>query len=290
MKILLPFQLEALARTALLEDLGQGDVTADFLESMACFSKSPGVYRVCPRQRCVVSGLEMVHVILGLLSHPKSPELEFHPKVQSGDWVEAMGTLGEITGPHHLVLKAERTVLNFLQHLCGVATETAGFVQAIDGTGAFVTDTRKTTPGLRLLEKRAVVDGGGRPHRYNLSSAVMLKDNHLQGLKEQGLSLSQVIETLRREISHTTKIEVEVESLAGVEEALSAQVDIIMLDNMSVEEVRQAVEMIQLQAIIEVSGGISLDTIRGYAEAGAQYISTSKTTLGASPIDIGLDV
>ncbi|MBY0405393.1 MAG: carboxylating nicotinate-nucleotide diphosphorylase [Cyanobacteria bacterium] len=286
MKILLPFQLEDLARTALLEDLGQGDVTADFLESMGCFSKSPGLYRICPRKPCVVSGLEMVHVILGVLS----PELQFHPKVQSGDWVESMGTLGEITGPHHLVLKAERTVLNFLQHLCGVATETAAFVQAIDGTGAFVTDTRKTTPGLRLLEKRAVVDGGGRPHRDNLSSAVMLKDNHLQELKQQGLSLSQVIETLRREISHTTKIEVEVESLAGVEEALLAQVDIIMLDNMSVEAVRQAVELIQLQAIIEVSGGISLDTIRGYAEAGAQYISTSKITLGASPIDIGLDV
>jgi nicotinate-nucleotide pyrophosphorylase (carboxylating) len=183
------------------------------------------------------------------------------------------------------LLKAERTALNFLQHLCGIATCTRQFVQKIDGTPARMTDTRKTTPGLRILEKQAVRDGGGFPHRFNLGTAAMLKDNHIIAAG----GIGPAVRLLKQHVSHTVKVEVEIDHLHQLAEALEAGADIILLDNMTPDQVTTAVNQIAGKAITEASGGICLETVRSYALTGVQYLSTSQLTVGAKAIDIGLD-
>jgi nicotinate-nucleotide pyrophosphorylase (carboxylating) len=279
---LLPLHLEPLARQALLEDLGQGDMTTDALPQLA---QRIGRFEVRPRQACVVAGLEMAQQVLTLVD----PAIRFTPQAHCGDRLEPGAVMAVIEGPVAAILKAERTTLNFLQHLSGIATETRRFADCLTGTPARVTDTRKTTPGLRLLEKKAVVDGGGSPHRFNLGSAVMLKDNHLQALGLDPAQRAEWIRAMRQRIPHPARIEVEVDRLADVPAALEAGADILLLDNFTPEEVRQAVALIGNRALIEASGGITLETARAYAEAGAQFLSTSRITLGATPIDIGLD-
>lgn len=276
-----PLQLEPMARQALLEDLGQGDMTTDAM----ALDDVLGIFEIRTRQDCVASGLEIAEQVFKTVDST----IQFKAAVEPGTCLAKGGLIGTVEGPVTAILKAERTALNFLQHLSGIATETGRFTQLLKGTGCKVTDTRKTTPGLRLLEKKAVVDGGGHPHRFNLGSAVMLKDNHLQTVRAGNTSLDDLVRQMRERISHTATIEVEVETLAEVESALQAGADILLLDNMSPEMVREAVTLIQERAVIEASGGISLDTARAYAEAGAQYLSTSKITLGAPAVDIGLD-
>ncbi len=285
-----PLDAESLAiqdivRTALLEDLAQGDITTDSLPKLARLQKQ-ALFRV--RQDCVVSGL----TVAGLVCQMVDPALVFTPMLQDGDVAQAGKVIAQVQGAMASILKAERTALNFLQHLSGVATETRRYVEAVSGTDTRITHTRKTTPGLRLLEQQAVLHGGGVPHRFNLGSCVMLKDNHLQVLGD--INPNQVIavavKTLRAKISHTTKIEVEADTLAQVQQAVEAGADIILLDNMSPDTIREALSLIQNRAIAEASGGISLDTIRAYAETGVEVISTSKITLGVPSIDVGLDL
>jgi nicotinate-nucleotide pyrophosphorylase (carboxylating) len=276
--------VRAIVEMALLEDLAQGDVTTDNLPVLAEIEKTASI-RV--RQTCVVSGISVAALVFQLVD----PTLCFEPLAQDGQPVEAGQMIGTITGPMASILKAERTALNFLQHLCGIATVTRDYVQALEGTSTRITHTRKTTPGLRILEQQAVLHGGGTPHRFNLGSCVMLKDNHLQALATREANpIAEAISLLRGKLSHTTKIEVEADRLEQVQQAAEAGADIILLDNMSPEQIRQALTIINGRAISEASGGISLDTIRTYAETGVDYISTSKITLGVPAIDIGLDL
>lgn len=279
-----PLPVKTLIEQALLEDLAQGDVTTDNIPELSTIQCKALIRN---RERCVVSGLALAAEIVQAMDS----SLTFEARVQEGDAVAAGTELASIEGSMASILKAERTVLNFLQHLCGVATTTRQYVEALNGTSAKLAHTRKTTPGLRFLEQQAVLHGGGSAHRFNLGSAVMLKDNHLQALgKNHPEPIAEAVQRLRLRIAHTTKIEVEVESLEQARQAVEAGVDIILLDNMSPDQVREAVALIHHRALVEVSGGITLETIRAYAEAGADIISTSKITLGVPAIDIGLDL
>ena len=277
---MLGFNWQSIVTRALEEDLGLGDATVD---ALPCLDKSTQAV-INARVACVVSGLNIAQEVF----HQVDPAIKINYLVSDGEKVQADSNLATIQGSAASLLKAERVALNFLQHLSGIATTTRTFVNAIESTGCYVTDTRKTTPGLRPFEKTAVIHGGGKPHRYNLGTAVMLKDNHLS----QFHSIDEAIHSVRQHISHTTKIEVEVESFTQCQSAITAGADIVMLDNMTPEQVQECVDWIQSQkakCITEASGGIHLNTIRAYAETGVNYISTSAITLGAPAVDIGLD-
>ncbi len=272
--------MEEIIKAALREDLAQGDVTTDNIKALAC-QTSQVVIRT--RQDCVVSGIETAQQVFALIDKT----LCFCPVVSEGQMVPAGTTLVELSGQTAALLKGERTALNFLQHLSGIATETQRYVAAVAGTGCRIAHTRKTTPGLRLLEQQAVIHGGGVPHRFHLGSAVMLKDNHLEALGDT--TLAEAIRQIRQQIPHTMTIEVEADTLEKAYEAAEAGADIILLDNMPPSQIREAVERIGKAVTLEASGGIALETIRAYAETGVQVISTSKITLGAPAVDIGLD-
>jgi nicotinate-nucleotide pyrophosphorylase (carboxylating) len=265
--------IKNLVENAILEDLAQGDITTDNLPKLTEIACT-GLFRV--RQACVVSGLQVAAQVCKTID----PALQFQAAIQDGDRASAGQVIATVTGSMASILKAERTALNFLQHLCGIATETRRYADALAGTKTKITHTRKTTPGLRLLE-----------HRFNLGSCVMLKDNHLQALCRHGaMSLADAIQQLRARLSHTAKIEVEADTLEQVQQAADAGADIILLDNMTPEQIREALRIINGRAITEASGGITLETIRAYAETGVDCISTSKITLGVPAVDIGLDL
>lgn len=273
--------IRQIVQVALLEDLAQGDLTTDHLASL---QNHPVGAVIRTRKACVVSGLSVAREVFRQVD----PAIVFETALNDGDTVGAVSVLASVRGSAASLLKAERTALNFLQHLCGIATETRRFADKLHGTRTVISHTRKTTPGLRLLERQAVTHGGGKPHRYNLGSAVMLKDNHLLAYPSSQ-PIFDAVRELRQKVSHTVKIEVEADALAQVQEALSAGADIILLDNMTPEQVQEAVTLIDGRAITEASGNISLETVRLYAEAGVDVVSTSKITLGAPAVDIGLD-
>jgi nicotinate-nucleotide pyrophosphorylase (carboxylating) len=242
--------------------------------------------------------VEIANTLIYLMNeHSEESQLELHWYVDNGEAFEKGKILAKLHGPVSSVLKVERTLLNFLQHLSGIATQTRKFADALLGTGVKISDTRKTTPGLRILEKKAVMDGGGSPHRFNLGSAAMLKDNHIaiiqQYLSSQTpsgvLDTGKAILDLRQRLPHTARLEVEVDRLDQIPAALEGKADIIMLDNFNPQAIAEAVEMIGQKALIEVSGGITLDNIKEYAQSGVYCISTSQITLGAPPLDLGLD-
>jgi len=209
--------------------------------------------------------------------------------VGDGDAVAPGQELGVVSGPARSVLRGERVALNFLQRLSGIATLTSRYVEAVRGTRARIVDTRKTTPGLRSLEKYAVRAGGGFNHRRDLSDAMMIKDNHLAVIRALGLSLTEAIKQARESLPHTLKIEIEVDRLDQIPEALAAGADIILLDNMSTEDLRRAVAMIDGRAMTEASGGVNLGTISEIAATGVDVISVGALTHSAPALDIGLD-
>lgn len=283
MMALIPLQLESLVTQALLEDLAQGDPTSEALVLLMPNPETVVTLAVRSRQLCVVSGLEVAEA----LCQKVDSALVFTPHVQNGTVVDAKQTVATISGTLPSILRVERTLLNFLQHLCGIATTTWGFVQRVEHTGCRITHTRKTTPLLRLVEQQAVLDGGGHVHRYNLGAAAMLKDNILQA---SGCSMAELAKAVRRRLPHTAKLEIEADTVDQVSEAIEAGADVILLDNMTIDEIQQAIALIAGRAIVEVSGGITLANVRAYAQLGVDVISTSQITLGATPIDIGLDV
>ncbi|MEM0951990.1 MAG: carboxylating nicotinate-nucleotide diphosphorylase [Cyanobacteria bacterium P01_H01_bin.74] len=277
---------EQILQTALFEDLAYGDITTDNLPQLY---NAKSQASIITRQAGVVSGLSIATRLTAMVDR----DLVFKPACCDGQFVQAGSVLATLSGSIVSVLKLERTLLNFLQHLSGIATRTREFVDLVKHTKAKIAHTRKTTPGLRILEQRAVIDGGGVAHRFNLASAVMVKDNHLQALAEQNQTQSPIllaVKTLRSRITHTTKIEVEVEYLSQVEQALQAGCDIILLDNMSPEQVTEAVQLIDGKAITEASGCIDLQTVAQYAETGVDILSTSKITFAVASLDIGLDI
>lgn len=277
-----PGELLTLARTALKEDLGRGDVTS----RITVLEETRARARFVAREELVVSGLEAARAVFFEVG---GEEMMFETLAREGDRVPAGSVLAEVEGRARAILAAERVALNLVMRLSGVATLTSRYVEAVAGTGAIVTDTRKTTPGLRLLEKAAVRAGGGTNHRAGLDDGVLIKDNHLAlagGVRE-------AVRRARENSPHLLKIEVEVESLGALEEALRAGADVILLDNMRPEEVREALGLARKQKpdiIVEVSGGVNLGTVRSYAEAGPDLISVGALTHSAPAADVSLEV
>ncbi len=277
---LLP-ELAAIIDRALAEDLSSGDVTTvalipPHLQGSASFvARAPGV----------LAGVEVALAVCTRLD----PRLKVAAKLLDGDKLEGGETVATVSGPMASILMSERTALNFIQRMSGIATMTALFVKAVEGTGATIVDTRKTVPGLRALDKYAVTAGGGRNHRRNLADGVLIKDNHLAALQAEGLTLGHAVRRARARAPHTVKIEVEVESVEEATAAVEAGADIIMLDNMPVHEMRRAVQIAMGRCLVEASGGVRLDTVRHIAEAGVDLISVGALTHSVKALDIGLD-
>ncbi|MCT7662647.1 carboxylating nicotinate-nucleotide diphosphorylase [Shinella kummerowiae] len=291
--VLSPLMVEDQVRAALSEDLGRaGDITSQA-------TIAPGVVaraELNAREDGVVAGLDLARAAFRLMD----PAIHFEAFVKDGDRLHPGTVIARVSGPARAVLSAERVALNFLMHLCGVATHTARFADEIAHTAAKVCCTRKTIPGLRALEKYAVRMGGGSSHRYGLDDAILIKDNHIA--VSQGVA--GAIHAARAFAGHLVKVEVEVTTLEELEEALEAQPDVILLDNMGPELLRRAVEINRdcaglpdatyaadpRRVKLEASGNVNLKTIRAIAETGVDYISTSKITMAAPTLDIGLDV
>ncbi len=259
------------------EDVGIYDLTANIMIDEAV----KGTFNMNARQPLVISGIEVARMVFEYCD----PEVDVEVRVKDGDHVEAGAIMMLISGRAREILTAERTALNLLQHMSGIATLTAQYVDKITGTNCQLLDTRKTTPGLRMLEKHAVVSGGGRNHRLALDGGVLIKDNHIAVCG----NLTAAIKRAKAKVPVLTKIEVECDRLDQVEEALAAGADILMLDNMSPEALRQAVKIVDGKIPLEASGGITLETIREIAETGVDFISVGRITQSAPAVDIGLD-
>lgn len=267
-----------IVRAALAEDLGRaGDITAQ-----ACVPADARLTAdFVARRGGVVAGLACVRLAMAELD----PSVRIDPLSADGQAVPAGTTLVRVSGSARAILTAERTALNLLGRLCGIATLTQDFVDAIAGTNASITDTRKTTPGLRALEKYAVRCGGGTNHRFGLDDAILIKDNHVAACG----SVGEAIRRAKAFAGHLVKVEVEVDSLLQLREALAHDPDVIMLDNFTVEDMREAVKLVDGRIKLEASGGITLDTVRGFAETGVDVISVGALTHSAKVLDIGLD-
>ncbi len=263
---------------ALAEDLGRGDVTTEAVIER----EVPVTAAVVAREQLVVSGVDVARAVFARVDR----HIKVLVRQASGTEVAPGAILLDVDGPASAVLAAERTALNFLQRLSGVATLAAKFAAAVAGTGARVVDTRKTTPGWRVLEKAAVRDGGCFNHRADLGSGILIKDNHVAACG----GVKDAVERARARAPHPLRIEVEVDSLAQLDEAIAARADIVLCDNMAVDEVREAVKRAHAAGIkVEVSGGMNLMRAPLYAQAGADYISVGALTHSARAVDIALD-
>ena len=271
--------MNELIERALAEDLGDGDLTTravvpDGARARALIrQKEPGV----------IAGLGVAHAVFGHVD----AELEWVAHCPQGLWREA-GVVAEINGSAASILAAERVALNFLGRLSGVATLTARYVRAVDGTGARILDTRKTTPGLRELEKQAVVAGGGVSHRSGLYDGILVKENHAALAGGVGEAARLAVEAAADGGSDPVLVEVECATLGELEEAVAAGVPRILLDNMAPDELRRAVELAKGRAELEASGGITLETVRAVAETGVDYISVGALTHSAPALDVSL--
>lgn len=277
-----PAALLELARAALLEDVGRGDVTS----RVTVRDEARARARFVAREELIVSGMDAARAVF---FEAGGEEVRFAVLAREGDLAPGGSVLAEAEGSARLILAAERVALNLVMRLSGIATFTSRYVEAVAGTGAVVTDTRKTTPGLRLLEKAAVRAGGGTNHRAGLDDGVLIKDNHLA----LAGGVTEAVRRARANAPHLLKVEVEVESLAMLEEAIDAGADAVLLDNMSPEEVREAVGFARRSRpdlLVEVSGGVNLRTVRAYAEAGPELISVGALTHSVPAADISLEV
>jgi nicotinate-nucleotide pyrophosphorylase (carboxylating) len=271
---------EAIVDLALAEDIGNGDVTTLATVSPDAHAKAT----MLAKSEGVVSGLG----VAGFVFRRVDPGVVFAPTVSDGTRVQGRTVIAELAGPAWSLLTAERVALNLIQRLSGVATATARYVAAVAGTRARIVDTRKTTPGLRRLEKQAVRDGGGHNHRVGLADGVLIKDNHLAAVGGAD-RVRRAVNQAREYAPHTLRIEVEVTTLAEVEEALSAGADVILLDNMDVATMRRAVELAGGRALIEASGGVTLETVLAIAETGVDLISVGALTHSAPALDVSLE-
>lgn len=270
--------IEPLVRLALTEDLGRaGDITSDLILPPGQRSRAVLV----ARKPGVIAGLPVATLAFGLVDS----SLALRPEAEDGNVVNAGTPLLVLEGPSRSLLTGERVALNFVGHLSGIATATRALVDAVAGTQAKIVCTRKTTPGLRILEKYAVRCGGGFNHRFGLDDAVLIKDNHIAAAG----GIKTAVERARAGIGHMVKIEVEVDTLAQFEEALSLGVDTVLLDNMSPETLRDAVKMNAGRATLEASGNVTLSTVRAIAESGVDYISSGAITHSAPNLDVALD-
>jgi nicotinate-nucleotide pyrophosphorylase (carboxylating) len=275
-------QLEQVVKSALAEDCVAADLTTETLIPVNLKGKAS----ILVKRDGVLAGLNVAKEVFRQVD----ASLRFKALVKDGASVRKGLVVATIDGKVASILRAERTALNFLQHLSGVATETARYVEAVSGTKAVITDTRKTVPGLRTLEKYAVRMGGGQNHRMNLADGVLIKDNHQVALRSRGVGLGEAVKMAREHAPRAMRVEVEVESVKQAQAALSAGADIIMLDNMKLEDMQKAVKLVKGKALLEASGGITLDNVRSVAETGVDYISIGALTHSAKALDISLEV
>jgi nicotinate-nucleotide pyrophosphorylase (carboxylating) len=263
---------------AFAEDLGlSGDITTNAVIPADAVSRAV----IAARKPGRVAGLPIAEAAFRRLD----PSIEFRVTIADGGDAERGAAIAEISGNARAILTAERVALNYLGHLCGIATQTRAFVRAIEGTNARVCCTRKTTPGLRAFEKYAVRAGGGVNHRFGLFDAVLIKDNHIAAAG----SIGAAIQRARQAVGHLVKIEVEVDRLDQLEEALRHKIDAALLDNMSADQLRRAVAMAGGAVALEASGGVTLDTVRVIAETGVDLISSGTLTHSSQALDLGLD-
>lgn len=275
---LLAFTVDDIIKRALQEDINYIDVSTVYLFDEEARSDA---YFVAKADG-VLCGIDIALRVFELLDPTVQATLYFH----DGDHIKKGDRIADFSGKTTYLLQGERTALNLLQHLSGVATATAQAVDLIKGTGATVAETRKTLPGLRALQKYAVTCGGGRNHRFNLSDAAMLKDNHI----DAGGGIEKTVAILRQKAGHTIKIEVETRNLEEVQQAINAKADIIMLDNMSCDEMREAVRLIDGKALTEASGNITAETIQQVAACGVDIISIGAITHSVKAMDISMRI
>lgn len=270
--------VDRLIENALLEDINYVDAATDYLIP----ENQQGSAQFIAKADGVLAGMEIALRVFEILQ----PDFKAEVFKKDGDYLKKGDIIAKISGNTRTLLKGERTALNLLQHMSGVATATNKAVKLVEGTNASIADTRKTLPGLRPLEKYAVTVGGGKNHRYNLSDCAMLKDNHV----DAGGGITNAVNKLREKLGHTVKIELEVRNLDELKEALSVDVDIIMLDNMSCEDMKKAVEITAGKAKLEASGGITDETLRTVAETGVDIISMGAVTHSVKAFDISLKI
>ena len=276
--ILNQFYVDNLIKTALLEDINYVDITTDYLipedqENEAKFlAKADGV----------LCGIEVALRVFTLIQ----PDFQYEVFIHDGEEVKKGDIIAKIKGKTRTILKGERTALNLLQHMSGISSMTNRIVKIVEGTNASIADTRKTLPGMRPLQKYAVTVGGGKNHRFNLSDAAMLKDNHI----DAGGGITNAVTKLRTKLGHMAKVELEVRTLDELREALSVDVDVIMLDNIDNDTMREAVKIADGKALLEASGGITEETIRGVAETGVDIISIGALTHSVKAFDISLKI
>ncbi|TFC83570.1 carboxylating nicotinate-nucleotide diphosphorylase [Cryobacterium sinapicolor] len=274
--------IDTIVRAALEEDAPWGDLTSQVLIP----ADADATAQLVARESGTFSG----GAVFASAFRLTDPRIVVRLLVADGTAFVAGDALAEVSGSARGILQAERIGLNFVQRMSGVATLTAQYVAETVGTRARIVDTRKTTPGLRVLERAAVRDGGGHNHRFSLSDAVMAKDNHLAVLTAGGLNLTEALRQVRDRISHTTHLEVEVDRIDQIEPVLAAGVDTIMLDNFSPDDLREGVRLTDGRALVEASGGVSLLTVRGIAETGVDIISVGAITHSVRSLDLGLDI
>jgi nicotinate-nucleotide pyrophosphorylase (carboxylating) len=271
-----PFVLDPILRHALAEDIGTGDVTT---EATIAAGTQAGAELVA-KEDFVLAGIDVAARVFLLID----PETAFEKLIEDGQAVKRGDVLAWIKGGAATLLQGERVALNFLQRMSGIATQTAAFVQAVEGTEATIVDTRKTTPGLRLLEKYAVRMGGGGNHRMALYDAVLIKENHIAAAG----GITTALLRARKSVPHTQKIEIEVRNQDELAEALQAGADILLLDNMSLEALKAAVAHVNKRAVTEASGGVNLETVREIAETGVDLISVGALTHSSRAVDISM--
>lgn len=272
------FYVEDHVKSALMEDIGYGDITTENLAEDIDYLKAE------LNTRCdgILCGCEVFKTVFDVLSN--DVKIKFYFK--DGDTIKKGDKIADVEGPAKDLLMGERVSLNYIQRMSGIATETRKYQDAIVPYSAKIVDTRKTTPNFRAFEKYSVKIGGGALHRFNLSDCAMIKDNHIR----LAGSLTNAVNKLRKNISHAHKIEVECDTLEQVKEAVDVKADIIMLDNMSVETMKKAVEIIDHQAIVEASGNVNLSTVNAIASTGVDIISSSAIVAKAPTLDLGFDM
>ena len=272
------FLIEDTLKNALKEDMNYGDITSDSLID----DKLEGKAIITAKQDGIISGLDVCKLVFEIVD----PSLKCKSLIEDGERVSNGDDVFKVKGKIKSILKAERVALNFLQRMSGISTKAYDISKLVEGLDVRVVDTRKTTPGLRLFEKYAVIKGGSFNHRFNLSDAVMIKDNHIEAI----VSITDAVHIARKNISHTIKIEVEVKNLIELREALDSKADIIMLDNMTTEDMKKAVEIANKKAIIEASGNITEENIRSVAETGVDVISIGALTHSYKSMDLSLNI
>jgi len=270
--------IEKIVEQALLEDIGTGDITTESVVHSNL--KAKGIIKTS--EDGIVAGLNIVNLVFKKLDS----EIIFQEKIKDGMKVTRGKVLAEIGGSSRTILMGERVALNFLQRMSGIATITFKFCQEVKDFPVRIVDTRKTTPGLRILEKYAIRMGGGYNHRFGLYDAVLIKDNHIA----VSGGIESAVNSVRKQISHTVKIEVEVENLSQLQDALEMKVDIIMLDNMDLDTMEEAVKIAKGKALIEASGGITLEKVRKIAQTGVDLISIGSLTHSVKSLDISMEI